>query len=668
VKNYLLLTLSITSLLLAACGAGQPTPAPATPAPMEAAPAADEEALTTNPWQWEAFVNPMETVDVETPEDYQVTFNEDRTVAVAADCNNASGTYTDQDDTPTITIGPMTMAACPEGSRSDQFVQLLSSAAGYFMVEGQLYINLAADGGTMRLGPAGETAEAPDADALAAAEAAQLAAMVAGIKANPWRWTSTSSATEEVTVETPASYMVTFNEDGTLAIQADCNNVSGAYTLDGANVAIELGAATLAACPGDSRSDQFLQLLGDAAQLLPLEGKLYIPLKTEGSSMVLEAVLTTVADLCGDQALAINTVVDTLPPEISAQLDQALVSLVQKAPRPGPGASMLIITPDGGYFKSTGVADVTTCVPLPADSPFQIGSNTKMMTSAMLFQLQEEGALSISDPLSQWLPDLAAALPNGDQITIDMMMTHTSGLHDYFDLPTEDGATIESGAEDNKDMLARAFTPEELVTLVANSGLSYFEPGEEGKWYYSNTGWILLGLIIEQATGKSYEENLEERIFEPLGLEQTYLQAGQPEAGALPQAYYRSPFEYTTAEWNASQGWAAGAVVSTPEEFARFLKALFTGQLFQQPETLDLMLQAPASVVDPLGPGTAYGHGMLDNNGVLGHGGETLGFLSDGGYIPDKDVTIVMWSNAAQSNVRRALVPAIAGIVTGSGQ
>jgi D-alanyl-D-alanine carboxypeptidase len=249
------------------------------------------------------------------------------------------------------------------------------------------------------------------------------------------------------------------------------------------------------------------------------------------------------------------------------------------------------------------------------------------------------------------------------------MMTHTSGLHDYFDLPTEDGTTIESGAEDNKAMLTRAFTPEELVTLVADSGLSYFEPGAEGQWHYSNTGWILLGLIIEKATGMSYEENLKERILEPLGLEQTYLQTGQPEPGALPQAYYHSPFTYTTSEWNASQGWAAGAVVSTPEEFARFLKALFTGQLFKQPGTLDLMQQhTPAGENTTLGEGVIYAHGISDNNGVLGHGGETLGFLSDGGYIPSKDVTIVMWSNAGESNVKRALVPAIAGIVTGSGQ
>ncbi len=461
--------------------------------------------------------------------------------------------------------------------------------------------------------------------------------------------------------------MVTFKDDGTVNIKADCNDATGTYTLDGANVTIEAGAATLAACPGDSRSEQFLQLLGDAAQMLPLDGKIYISLKTEGSTMILDAVITTVVDLCGDEALAINTIEDTLAPEISAQLDQGLVGLVQAGNRPGPGASMLIITPKGRYFKSTGVADVTTCKPLPANSPYQIGSNTKMMTSAILFQLQEEGVLSTSDLLSKWLPDLAAQLPNGDKITIDMLLTHTSGLHDYFDVPTEDGISIEDGAKD-KAMLTRGFTPEELVTLVAGSGLSDFEPGAEGQWKYSNTGYILLGLIIEKATGKSYEENLKERIFESLDLKQTYLQAGQPEAGALPQAYYKSPFDFTTGEWNASQGWSAGAVVSTPEEFAVFLKALFTGKLFKEPATLELMQQHTAAGVDALGAGTVYAHGMLDNQGVLGHGGQTLGFQSDGGTIPDKDVTIVMWSNAAESNVSRTLVPAIATVVSGAEQ
>jgi D-alanyl-D-alanine carboxypeptidase len=676
-RTYLLLTIITASLLLAACvpqapvtappqPTVEPTAAPTTAPAAEPTPAAEEPSatLTANPWQWTGFSGAVEQFKVEQPGNYVLTFKDDGTLEIKADCNNAFADYTADDSSVSLKPGPMTLVACPPDSRSEQFIKLLGGAAKYFFADGKLFIDLMADGGTMRLDPAGATA---DADAAAADQvAAQLAAMVAGVMANPWKWTALTTATEEVTVETPASYMVTFKDDGRVDIKADCNNATGTYTLDGANVTIEVGAATLAACPGKSRSEQFLQLLGDAAQMLPLNGQLYISLKTEGSTMILDPVLTTVVDLCGEKAVAINEIEDTLAPEISAQLDQGLVSLVQAAPRPGPGASMLIITPKGRYFKSTGVADVTNCEPLAADSPYQIGSNTKLMTSAILFQLQEEGKLSTSDLLSKWLPDLAAQLPNGDKVTIDMMMTHTSGLFDYFDVPTSVGS-IADGAKD-KAMLTRAFTPEELVKVVADSDLSEFEPGAEGKWKYSNTGYILLGLIIEKASDKTYEENLKERIFEPLNLKQTYLQTGQPEAGALPQAYFHSPFDFTTGEWNASQGWSAGAVVSTPEEFAVFLKALFTGKLFKQPSTLDLMKQHTSAGVDALGPGTVYAHGMLDNQGVLGHGGQTLGFQSDGGYIPDKDVTIVMWSNAAESNVSRAIVPAIANAVLGDEQ
>lgn len=510
------------------------------------------------------------------------------------------------------------------------------------------------------------TASDPDAETASDQDAAaEVQAMVAGVMSNPWIWTSLSDAAGSVAVETPASYRVVFKDDGTVDIKADCNNAFGTFTLDGASVNIEVGPATLMACPGDSRGEQFLQLLGDASQMLPLGGKLYITLNTEGSTMILDGVITTVADLCGEQAFAINTIEDTLAPGISAALDEGLVSLVKSGSQPGPGASMLVITPHGRYYKSTGVADVTTCKPLPADSSFQIGSNTKLMTAVMLFQLQELGLLSTTDTLSKWLPELAAQLPNADRISIDMMMTHTSGLHDYFDVPTNYGTTIEAGTKD-KAMLTRHFTPEELVTLVADSGLKEFEPGAQGQWKYSNTGYILLGLIIEKATGKPYEENLNTRIIKPLGLKQTYMQTGQPEAGALPLAYFKTPFDFTTDEWNASQGWSAGAVVSVPGEFAVFLKAVFTGQFFKEPATLELMKKHTAASVGALGPGTIYAHGMLDNQGVLGHGGQTLGFQSDGGYVPDKDVTIVMWSNAAESNVSRTLVPAIVNVVTGT--
>ncbi len=687
-KTSLLITL-ISVLFLAACAPAAPAPTPGavqpavdTQAPTPTviptraaeapAQASASPALTANPWQWVGFTSPAEQFKLDQPQTYLVTFQNDGTVAIKADCNNAGGAYTADASNLTIKVGPATLAACPPGSRSERFIKLLGGAAKYFFVDKALFVSLPADGGVMRFDPGGGNADAgkPAATAEAApANAVALAAvsqMVGKLTANPWKWIAYSAGSEQGKVETPANYTLTFQTDGTVAIKADCNDAVGSWTVEGTDITMKVGPVTLAACPSGSRSDQFLRLLGEAAQLLPVEGKLYISLTTDGDAMQFDAVVTTVADLCGEKALAINTIADTLPAELSAQLDQGLAQLVQTGNRPGPGAVMLIITPNGRYLKSTGVADVKTCEPLKADSPFQIGSNTKMMTAAMIYQLQEEGKLSTSDLLSKWVPDLAAKLPNGDKMTIEMMLTHTTGMKDYFDVPGKDGS-IADGAKD-KAILTRAFTPEELITLVADSRLSEFAPAAERQWKYNNTGYILLGLIIEKATGKSYEENLKARIFEPLGLKKTYLQTDVPEVGALPNAYYKTPFDFATAEWNASQGWSAGAVVSTPDEFATFMKALFTGKLFKQPETVKLMKTPAPTGANRLGPGVTYAHGMSNNKGVLGHGGQTLGFQSDGGYIPDKDVTIVMWSNAAESNVSRLIVPALAGAVTGGGQ
>ncbi|MCB0123825.1 MAG: META domain-containing protein, partial [Caldilineaceae bacterium] len=122
--------------------------------------------LTTNPWLWTSFTDPVQQFDVETPENYTITFNTDGTVNVKADCNNASGSYT-ADDTGSLTIeiGPMTMAACPPASRSDEFVQKLGFVANFFFENGFLYLDMMADGGTFQLASAAEHMPATDAAA-----------------------------------------------------------------------------------------------------------------------------------------------------------------------------------------------------------------------------------------------------------------------------------------------------------------------------------------------------------------------------------------------------------------------------------------------------------------------------------------------------------------------
>jgi heat shock protein HslJ len=128
-------------------------------------------ALWANPWQWVSFTSPVEEVQIETPESYLLTFIEDGSLEVVADCNNAAGSYTSDGSSLTIEMGPMTMAACPEGSLSDDFVKYLGFVAIYFFEDGDLFIDLMADGGTMRFSPFDDSAAMefdPDADPLIA--------------------------------------------------------------------------------------------------------------------------------------------------------------------------------------------------------------------------------------------------------------------------------------------------------------------------------------------------------------------------------------------------------------------------------------------------------------------------------------------------------------------
>jgi heat shock protein HslJ len=181
-KKTVLFTMLILAMLVAACSGGgaapaaqatavpptqppaEPTAAPAieqTTAPVETT-SADPEALTTTTWMWTGFTDPMQQFDVENPENYTLTFQADGTVNIKADCNNASGSYTTDGSSIQIEVGPMTMAACPSESRSDDFVKYLGSAAIYFFKDDNLFIDLMADGGTMSFSPlAGEAGTDP---------------------------------------------------------------------------------------------------------------------------------------------------------------------------------------------------------------------------------------------------------------------------------------------------------------------------------------------------------------------------------------------------------------------------------------------------------------------------------------------------------------------------
>lgn len=284
-KRYLLPT-SILIFLVAACSfppllaANQPPPTANTPAAANTPVNSGSQAgLSGTTWTWIGFTSPNEQVAVESPANYSLVFQRDGSLDITADCNTGQGSYQGQGQSIQIQLGSMTMAMCPPGSRSDQLIQYLGSAASYSVQDGSLYIDLAAEGGTMVFASS-EAVTAGNGDVQKA------------LQANPWQWDAFASPAGESDVETPGNYLLTFHEDGTVEIKADCNNAAGTYSIEGIKISILVGPVTQAACPAGSRSEEFIRYLGSAGVYIYQPGELFINLAGDGGTMRFTPVIT----------------------------------------------------------------------------------------------------------------------------------------------------------------------------------------------------------------------------------------------------------------------------------------------------------------------------------------------------------------------------------------
>ena len=313
-----------------------------------------------------------------------------------------------------------------------------------------------------------------------------------------------------------------------------------------------------------------------------------------------------------------------------------------------PGAVLSLQAPDWTYARAAGAADPETGQPISCDMAFQIGSNTKMMTAAVILQLQEEGALSLDDRLAVHLPEIANALPNGNVMTLRQLANHTAGVFSYTDNAPDGSPGIMEGDIADPDALRRGFTMTELVDFAIAHGEASFAPGAEGQWAYSNTGYILLGMIIERIEARPIAEVFKTRLFDPLGMDDTiyWNDVPTPDLG-LPRAYLGVPFDVETTDWNMSQGAAAGAVVSTAQDLHVFIQALMSDALFSAPDTFDVM----QDTVPTGSPGIpAYGIGLAEKApGVWGHGGQTLGFQSEVVEFSEQGISLVGWATSSQN-------------------
>ncbi|MFF0742892.1 serine hydrolase domain-containing protein [Streptomyces sp. NPDC004111] len=300
---------------------------------------------------------------------------------------------------------------------------------------------------------------------------------------------------------------------------------------------------------------------------------------------------------------------------------------------------------DDQVWKGTaGVGDRRTGKPRGADDRFRIGSITKTFVATVLLQLEAEGRLDLDDTVDRWLPGMVRGNGNdGRTITVRQLLNHTSGLYNY----TNDAAFTDRNLLGG--FLKHRFethTPRELVR-VALRHKPDFAPG--ARHSYSNTGYILAGLIIEKVTGKSYEQAVRERVINRLGLRQTSLPGTNPFMPAKSSRAYskltRDPAAtkiYDATEHNMSWGWSAGDMISTTSDLNRFFTALMRGKLMPAKQLAEMRTAVPAPD-NPVYSG--YGLGLYNvrtscGANLWGHSGGTVGSNSETAITPDGRHTI----------------------------
>ena len=307
--------------------------------------------------------------------------------------------------------------------------------------------------------------------------------------------------------------------------------------------------------------------------------------------------------------------------------------------RGGVGATVAIVENGQTLLaKGFGRRSATRTVPVGAATLFGIGSVTKQFTAAAALLLAEQGKLSVTDKVAKYYPGVTRA----DDITLLDLMNHVSGYPDYYPLDFVDRR------------MQKAIDPDDLIRQYAGAALD-FEPGT--RWSYSNTGFVLLGRILEKAAGQPLGSFLRERIFEPLGMSRTIY---DPKADDRRVASGFTSFALTplTPAVREGEGWvgAAGAIYSTAEDIARWDLALMEGRVLK-PESWNLMSR-PRILAN--GKSSNYGCGLSvatrDGLTVYTHGGAVSGFIARNTFIPKTRSAVVVVINDEDGPLANAIV------------
>lgn len=315
------------------------------------------------------------------------------------------------------------------------------------------------------------------------------------------------------------------------------------------------------------------------------------------------------------------------PPE-----SRAMDDLLLKVFKPDqPGAAVIAVRKGKVLLrKGYGLADLEFGIPIEPDMVFRIGSVTKQFTAAAILMLEEQGKLSVTDPITRFLPDYPT---QGRQITIEHLLTHTSGIRSYTSMP------------EWQPLWRKDFALGELIDFFKNQPMD-FAPGE--RWLYNNSGYVLLGAIIEKASGRTYEQFVQENIFDRLGMKHSFYDRTERIIPRRVRGYQRSAHGYQNAPYlSMTQPYAAGSLASSVDDLALWNEALWSNRLLKK-ETL---ARAHTPYVLKDGRATKYGYGWTiasyGSHRTVEHSGGINGFACYVLSMPDDGVFTAVLTNGS---------------------
>jgi D-alanyl-D-alanine carboxypeptidase len=365
------------------------------------------------------------------------------------------------------------------------------------------------------------------------------------------------------------------------------------------------------------------------------------------SMKALNRFLPAIVALLSVSTIAFAQSVNTIDPALRVRVDHIATQVLEQTGVPSASVS---VVQHGKlvYTQAYGKARLQPPEPATPDMRYSIGSISKQFTAAAILMLQQDGKLSLDDPVGKYVPGLT----RGDEVTIRQILSHTSGYQDYW---PEDYLMTP---------MVQPTTVQHILDTWAKKPLD-FDPGTQ--WQYSNTNYVIAGVIVEKLAGEPIFEFLTQRVFQPLGMKSVWnsdeKQLIEPDA----TPYYRHALGSLRVAPKEGAGWmfAAGELSMTAHDLALWNESLIAQSLLKSESYKEMFTEVKLKN----GKGTGYGLGVevRDQNGhrVIEHSGEVSGFVSDNVVLPDAGAAVAVLTNqdavGAASRIARLVAPLVAG-------